>query len=65
MFWIAEYREQGQDCCKRFATPEQLWEWLNDFVGNHMQYPRNLTVYKANCIFDGSYKELKIKLEKE
>ena len=52
--WIIEYETDDGPRLRRFNTPELLWAWLQDFRSGHGDYPANMLVFRAECVFDGS-----------
>lgn len=55
MFHFVTYvDESGNDHCIRFFNDEGLWEWLQDWRSKVGAWPKNLCVYKGECIFDAS-----------
>ncbi len=55
MCYFVRFKVEGE-----WATPEyfigleQFWAWLQSFYGQYGFFPNSLSVYKAECLFDGS-----------
>lgn len=55
MFWFVTHVDaKGEEACWRFNTVEALWKWLGEHRDEHAAYPKDLCVYKGECVFDGS-----------
>ena len=54
MFWFAAYDSAKGKKIEQFYKVEDVWKWLEEYRGKAGSYPANLTVYKADCVFDGS-----------
>lgn len=53
--WILEYKDLDGTRFVRFNTHELLWAWLQEFYNQtNKQFPRDMLIYKAECVFDGS-----------
>lgn len=52
MFWFATWCPASGLMIKRFARPEEVWEWIHEFKSTFGEWPPQLVIYKAECIAD-------------
>ena len=52
--WILEYKQGNERMLVRFNTVQMLWEWLQDYYSHNDKFPPSMTVFTAECVFDGS-----------
>ncbi len=46
--------DDGKRRCEFFFDEAGLWKWLQDWRGANGSWPKNLCVFKAECVFDAS-----------
>lgn len=54
MMWFLSYGPKGFKRIVEFHTPEKLFAWLQEHNSENGDWPTNLCVFKAECVFDGS-----------
>jgi hypothetical protein len=54
MFYFATYKTESGDKIEKFITIAEYFRWLQDFWNKCGILPKNLCVFKAECVFDGS-----------
>lgn len=52
-YFVTYQNDKGEERCQRFYSIEGLFEWMQK-TKNDSGAPRNLCIYKGNCILDWS-----------
>lgn len=52
MYWFVEWDEENGRKSKGFYTVEKMFEWIQEYFGNHGKMPQKLCVFKAECVCD-------------
>jgi len=57
MFYFATCYVDGFDAIQihKFRTIEDLFNWLEKCLADNGKWPNKLSVFKAECILDGSF----------
>lgn len=52
MFWFVTWNAGTERHCQMFHTPDQVWEWVEEFRSKTGSLPSSFAVYKGECIAD-------------
>ena len=53
-YFITYTDADGKSQAVRFFSDSLMWTWLQDWRNKFGGLPKDLAVYKAECVFDGS-----------